>query len=60
MFGILPPSDWDFQPKRPLRSLEIQQWDSIKRELTIPCENRGQDLSSSKLNSNGLFFHNFG
>ena len=48
-------SNWDLQPRRPLRSFELHFWNSLKIKFSIPNQSHGPDFPTWKRNSNRHF-----
>ena len=55
MLGKATISDWDIFSRRLLKSLERQQWDSLKQPFISPNNSKGPYLPKWKLNSDGKF-----
>ncbi|KAA0056929.1 LINE-1 retrotransposable element ORF2 protein [Cucumis melo var. makuwa] len=48
-------SDWNFQPRRPMRSHEVHLWDVPETSFSAPDQSRGEDCPIWKFNSSGAF-----
>ena len=46
---------WNLQPRRPLRSWEVDQWNELLSSFLAPTGNGGCDYPPWNLNSNGSF-----